>query len=172
LTVLEGFRLALEAMPEAHLTMVYRAAPLLSAVRASVTRERSMAARVHLLGARPHAAMAALFSGADLFVSGSHREGSGNALTEAIACGVVPVVTDIPPFQVLTDEGKAGALWRPGDAPGFASALRTVMHADRQALSAKGRKLFASKFSWPAVGARAMQIYRSVVDARRGARRR
>jgi glycosyltransferase involved in cell wall biosynthesis len=93
-------------------------------------------------------------------------------LTEAIACGVVPVVTDIPPFQVLTDEGKAGALWRPGDAPGFASALRTVMHADRQALSAKGRKLFASKFSWPAVGARAMQIYRSVVDARRGARRR
>ena len=59
-----------------------------------------------------------------------------------------------------------------GDAPGFAAALRTVMQADRQALAAKGRKLFASKFSWPAVGARAMQIYRSVLDARRGARRK
>ena len=37
-----------------------------------------------------------LMRAADIFTLGSHREGSGYALTEALACGLPPVVTDIP----------------------------------------------------------------------------
>ena len=62
----------------------------------------------------PHADMPAWFSAADLFVVGSHHEGSGYALMEACACGAVPVVSDIPTFRLLA--GGAGALWPPGDA--------------------------------------------------------
>ena len=46
--------------------------------------------------------MAAFYSAADLFVVGSHHEGSGYSLMEACACGAMPVVTDIPTFRLLT----------------------------------------------------------------------
>ena len=48
---------------------------------------------------------------ADLFVLGSHREGSGYSLIEALACGLPPIVTDIPSFRSLTGAGVVGALW-------------------------------------------------------------
>ena len=43
---------------------------------------------------------------ADLFVLGSHREGSGYSLIEALACGLPPVVTDIHAFRTLTGCGR------------------------------------------------------------------
>jgi glycosyltransferase involved in cell wall biosynthesis len=58
-----------------------------------------------------------------VFVSGSHAEGSGYALLEALACGLVPVVTDIPSFRALTGDGRIGRLWPCGDAAALAGAL-------------------------------------------------
>ena len=58
--------------------------------------------------------MTTFYSAADLFVVGSHHEGSGYALMEACACGAVPVVTGIPTFRLLTGSGSIGALWTPG----------------------------------------------------------
>jgi hypothetical protein len=52
-----------------------------------------------------------LAAAADLFVSGSQREGSGTALLESLACGLPPIVTDIPSFRMLTCDGRIGALW-------------------------------------------------------------
>ena len=45
--------------------------------------------------------MAVCYSAADLFVVGSHHQGSGYALMEACACGAVPVVTAIPTFRLM-----------------------------------------------------------------------
>ena len=110
--------------------------------------------------------MAAMFSGADIFVAGSHREGSGNALTEALACGTVPVVTDIPSFRVLTDEGRVGALWPVGDVQALAAALAAIGGGDRRRAAADAQELFKRRFSWRAVGERAMSIYREVAERR------
>ena len=62
-----------------------------------------------------------------MFVSGSHSEGSGYALIEAMSAGVVPVVTDIPSFRAIA--GDCGARWPPGDAGAFADALLTRVRA-------------------------------------------
>ena len=78
----------------------------------------------------------AMYAGADLFVLGSHHEGSGFALIEALASSVVPVVTDIPTFRVLTRNGALGALWAPGDARAFAAALGKVGARDLRPLRA------------------------------------
>ena len=61
---------------------------------------------------------------ADVFVLGSHREGSGYSLIEALACGLPPVVTDIPSFRSLTAAGAVGALWPCGDARALGDADR------------------------------------------------
>ena len=110
--------------------------------------------------------MSSFYSAADVFVAGSHHEGSGYALMEALACGAVPVVTDIPTFRLLTADGTLGALWSPGDAGDCARAL---VAAGRRNLTAERERVadhFACELSWDAVGRRAVEI----IDRRRGAR--
>ena len=125
-----------------------------------------------LLGRLDHADMEDRFRSADLFVQGSHREGSGFALADAMACGAVPVVTDIPSFRFMTaaesDDEAVGARWPPGDAEAFAAALRRVAAGDLERAGRAARRLFDERLSWPAIGRRALAAYTEVHERRRG----
>jgi glycosyltransferase involved in cell wall biosynthesis len=165
MTVLEGFAVALAALPEAHLTFVYQSDALLPDLRQRVVRDPHLAERVHCLGTVSRDRLADLLSSADIFALGSHDEGSGYALLEALACGLVPVVTDIPPFRALTAGGTLGALWRPSDAPSMAAALAAVCTRPLEPQSEAVKRHFEAELSWPAVGRRAMAIYREVLGA-------
>jgi glycosyltransferase involved in cell wall biosynthesis len=144
--------------------MIYSETLLLEAVQRRVNSSEVLRPRVRLVGAVAHDQLAAFFSAADLYVGGSHHEGSGYALIEAIACGAVPVVSDIPTFRLLT--GGAGALWPAGDAASFGRALLDV---SRRNLDAERRRLadhFARELTWPAIGRRAHEIYGEIVGHR------
>ena len=167
LTVLEAFERALATLPEATLTMLYGSSELGDAVSARIARSAALRDRVRLVGAVAHDRIGAYFSAADLFVAGSHHEGSGYAMIEALACGVTPVVTDIPSFRVLTRGGAIGVLWPPGDAGACARAFATAGQLNLDAERVRVREHFARHVSWAAVGRRAMEIYADVVTARR-----
>ena len=168
LTVLEGFERVLGALPGATLTMIYGEDDLLAAVRQRVQQSPVLVDRVRLIGAVPHDRMASFYSAADLFLVGSHHEGSGYALMEACACGAVPVVTDIPTFRLLTGGGSLGALWMAGDASDCARALADAGRRDLCAERARLADHFARELSWLAVGTRALEIYDDVVARRSG----
>jgi glycosyltransferase involved in cell wall biosynthesis len=167
LTVVSAFETYAAANPGATLTLVYGTGELLGPVRDRIAGSDTLRARVKLAGAVAHDRMAEYFSAADLFVVGSHHEGSGYSLMEAMACGAVPVVPDIPTFRLLTRQGAVGALWTPGDAHGCAVALQRAAErtsaADRDRIS----EHFDRDFSWAAIGRRACEIYQEVVDRRR-----
>ena len=165
LTVLTGFERALPRLGDAHLTMLFHTAELRGDVERHLAASPRLSGRVHLRGQVAHERMAAFYSAADLFVLGSHREGSGYALLEAMACGAVPVVTDIPSFRVMTGGGAVGGLWHPGDADGCASALVRVASADREAQRTLVLDRFRTELAWDAVGTRALAAYRSVTHA-------
>jgi glycosyltransferase involved in cell wall biosynthesis len=162
LTVVDGFERALEALPKATLTMLFGDAPLLRQVSDRVGMSPRLRKRVRLVGSVPHHEMGAWYSSADLFVLGSHHEGSGYALIEACACGAVPVVSDIAPFRAITGDGGVGAHWTPGDAAGCAQAL--IAAARRWTPVDRERVLrhFATGLSWDATGRRARAIYEAV----------
>lgn len=166
LTVLDGFERALAELPEARLSMVYGEDDLLPEVRSRVERSAALRARVRLCGRVSHDRLAAYYSAADLFVLGSHHEGSGYALIEALACGSVPVVTDIPSFRAIADDGRLGALWPPGDAWAFARALTRAASGDVAAKRLEIAADFERRLSWPAVGRRALALYQEVAAAR------
>ncbi len=102
-----------------------------------------------------------------MFVLASHREGSGYALIEALACGLPPVVSDIPSFRSLTGHGAVGTLVPVGDAEGFASGI--VAQAGRPRREARGAVLahFADALSPYALGRRLVRAYSTL--ARRAA---
>jgi glycosyltransferase involved in cell wall biosynthesis len=165
LTVLDGLDVAFADFPEARLWMIYSDATLEAAVRVQIERSPVLRERVVLAGRVPHAQLAAYYSAADIFVSGSHCEGSGYALIEAMACGVIPCVTDIPSFRAIT--GECGARWHVGDGRALAGALSGVIHLDREAERRRAMERFDRHLSWPAVAARTIEEYRALVDARR-----
>lgn len=169
LTVLAGFTEALADLPEATLTMIFGDGTLLPDVQRRVDSS-GLTGRVRLVGSVPHEALAAWYSAADVFVLGSHREGSGYAAIEACACGAVPVLTDIPSFRMLTGGGAVGALWRPGSPSDLATALVNVCRADLPAHRIRVREHFETSLSWPVVGQRAYAVYQRVLEGRRRAR--
>jgi glycosyltransferase involved in cell wall biosynthesis len=164
ITILDGLERAVERLPTATLTMIYSEADLLGQVQRRVSDSTALRPRVRLVGAVPHDRMAAWFSAADLFVVGSHHEGSGYALMEACACGAVPVVTDIPTFRLLA--GGAGARWPAGDAAAFARALVEAGEGDLNEQRAKVGDHFRRELTWEAIGRRALEIYEEVVARR------
>ena len=163
LTVLEGFAQASRDLPNPHLFMIYSSTELLDAVK-SIIQRLNLSDHVHLLGKQPHERLEALFVEADYFLLGSHEEGSGFALLEALACGVTPIVTDIPSFRHITGDATVGALWAPGDPQSLASAIRLVVSrkSDRDAT----RKFFEECLSFRALGEKALQAYSDAYSIR------
>ena len=167
LTVLEGVSRAVEALPGLALWCCYGEAPLWQAVATRIEKDRRLRGRVHLLGRRPHAEIESLMQAADVFVSGSHREGSGYALIEALACGLPPLVTDIPSFRALTGDGAVARLWWRGDPQSLADGLLGVASQLSPAQRANIRAHFERELSLAALGARLEQTYRGLIDQRR-----
>ena len=163
LTVLDGVAAAAGELPGLQLWCCFGTAPLLRQVRRRIASDRLLDGRVHLLGPVPHAQVEQLMRAADFFISGSHRESTGYALIEALACGLPPLVTDIPSFRALTGGGAVGQLWRAGDAPSLCSALlRTSAHAapaDRAAV----REHFERELSFGALGRKLTAVYADLV---------
>jgi len=167
LTVLDAVELAARDLPDLTLTMVGHDGDDRDRVRTRIAGSPTLAPRVRQIGMVPHQELAAYFSAADLFVSGSHHEGSGYAVLEAIACGVVPVVTDIPTFRVMTVNGRLGRLWPPGDARALALALKDLATTDRASLEIALADHFRERLSWRAIGRAAIGVYRDVLRKKR-----
>jgi glycosyltransferase involved in cell wall biosynthesis len=166
LTVLEGFTRILQHLPQAKLYMAYGSADMLPAVRERIAASNTLSEAVILLGRIEHSQLEDIYNSSDYFVLGSHREGSGFSLAEAMACGVVPVVTDIPSFRAMTDGGRIGACWCPGSSGDFVDKFLCVMGQPLEQLSHKVHSFFQSQLSYKAIARDSMRAYREVIAAR------
>jgi glycosyltransferase involved in cell wall biosynthesis len=169
ITVIDAFARLAAAHPEASLTMVYGEDAGLHEVRDRIEAAPSMKSRIHLVGPVPHERLAAYYSAADLFVLGSHDEGSGYAVIEACACGAIPVVTDIPSFRAITGRGTIGQLWTPGHTEGCFNALAAATR--RIDIRERMRTIdhFRQQLSWSAIGRSAMRAYEEARRLKRDA---
>lgn len=158
LTTMLGFRRALRALPDAHLHLAWTGGALEAEVRRAAA-----GLPVTLHGRVPRANMEALYRGADALVQASLREVCGYAVLESLACGTPPVLTDIPPFRRLTDGGRVGALFRPGDPDALADALVGLEAARRQGAlcAAEVRAWFDRALSFEVLAAEVERVYQT-----------
>ena len=163
LTVLDGISAAARVLPRLKLWCCFGTAPLMPEVQHRITTDPALRERVQLLGPAPHQRVEQLMQAADLFVLGSHREGSGYSVIEALACGLPPVVTDIPSFRSLTGEGAVGALWPCGDARRLCEAIVTMAQRPKEQTRAAVRAHFDSELSFAALGRKLHSMYEDLL---------
>jgi glycosyltransferase involved in cell wall biosynthesis len=164
LSVLEGVSVAARALTGLRLYCCFATAPLLQPVKERIASDPTLRGRVALLGRVPHERIEQLMRAADMFVLGSHREGSGYSLIEALACGLPPVVTDIPSFRSLTGAGAVGMLWPCGDARSLTAALQSVAARTGEETRAAVRAHFERELSFDSLGAKLVAMYEDVIE--------
>jgi len=163
ITILKAFKAVFWDFSDPILLMVYREKPLEREVREFINKHPSLSTRVQLLGAVPRSSMEAIYNSADYFLLGSHKEGSGYALMEAMACGVIPIVTKIPSFERLLGNGTIGGLWNPGRIPELKQSIRDISRRPVEVESFRVRNYFNQHFSFEALAERAVEIYKEVI---------
>lgn len=131
LTILRGFAQVLERRPRAQLYLYYTSEELLPDVRAYLYQHPALSDQVHLRGRAAYEQMETIYNSADFLLQASLREFSGCAVLEAMACGVIPLVSDIPSFRAMTAAGRYGKLFPIGHPEELA---RQALAIDSQSL--------------------------------------
>jgi glycosyltransferase involved in cell wall biosynthesis len=106
---------------------------------------------VILKGKVNHCELEASYNAADFFISGSHKEGSGYALIEAMACGCIPVVTNIPSFKKITCGGIYGFLFEPGNPESLLRVLLNLKSINKEEMSASVVNHFNQSLSFKSI---------------------
>jgi glycosyltransferase involved in cell wall biosynthesis len=94
------------------------------------------------------------YNSVDFVMAGSHYEGSGTAVCEAMSCGCIPIITDIFSFRMMTDNGNIGMLYEPGNQAKLLAALQQTATLDISAEKEKVLAYFASTLSFEAIAGR------------------
>lgn len=123
--------------------------------------------RVRFWGHMGAAATARLLQAADLFVLLSRWEGLSNALLEAMACGLPPVVTDVSGMEDLVQNGVNGLLVPVDDGAAVTRALDSLVGSRqrRRELAAAARSVGAH-YSLDRTVEGLLQVYHACHDGR------
>lgn len=154
-TVINAFLQFAISNPAARLYMIYHSTELLSEIKNINNKSKEA---IVLIGKVTHDEMLDWFNSADFFVSGSHFEVFGMAVSEAMSCGCVPILTNIPSFLKITGNGSCGLLYQAGNQNSLLAALMQAVRMDMEQEKEKVRKQFEGYLSFEAIGRRIHEV--------------
>ena len=121
-----------------------------------------IADRVHIVGPLWGPEKFAAMVDAACFCLPSRQEGFSMAITESLACGTPAVVSEACHFPEVATAGAGEVVDLNADQ--VAAALERVLADEphRIEMGRKGRALVLSKYTWPVIAQRAVEVYREV----------
>lgn len=128
--------------------------------------ELKLSEKVMLVPNPPYAELAELLGQASYFVGLSRHEGFGLAAVEAMSAGLIPLLSDIPPFRRLVECSGVGLLVA-ADTKAQPTAVETLLelHASgRVPFDRRRAQEFAARYSWRHAAARYREVYRSLTE--------
>ena len=110
--------------------------------------------------------LAAKLAVSQVYVSTSPVEGTSISLLEAMACGCLPVVADIPANRDWINHGVNGLLFPPGNANALATCLQQAFEESRlaEAAAACNPRAVASRGSFAAHVDLTASLYQELVE--------
>ncbi len=107
--------------------------------------------------------MAAVYSAFDLACSSSRSEGCPNVVAEAMACGLVCVVTDAGDSARLV--GSTGLVVPVADSAALARAIERGLRGSRRSSGERARRRIADELGVPRLVDRTLDVFRRSVGA-------
>lgn len=151
LTILKVFERFLIIQEDAILTMVFHENHLLKEVKDLVLNSEKLKNAVIIKGYVVHHLLEKMYNENEFFILGSHYEGSGYALVEAMACGCIPIITNIAPFRYMTNEGECAFLFTPNNEEELFSQLIKLNDCDLLVMQKKVLEQFENRLSFEAI---------------------
>ena len=101
----------------------------------------------------------------DLFILPSYSEGLPKVLLEAMACGLLAVVSDIQAHKELIEHNKNGYVFKTGDLDSLTSTIIHALnnHEGNDKLALNARELIETDFTWNRVAERLDKVYQTVL---------
>lgn len=127
--------------------------------------QKGLEDRVHFCGYRQNEDLAGYYQAADLYLSASHIDGSSVALMEAMACGCVPLVSDIPANLEWVKDGVEGWVFHDNDTDDLAEKLIHIV-ANREEMIKRGqraRQKVEAKADWKKNSRVLLRTYQDVI---------
>jgi len=113
-----------------------------------------------------------LISKASYFICMSRHEGFGIAPIEGMSAGLVPILSEIPPFRQLVDSSGSGLILAPNTTPAAQARQIADFHTLQESMSSGDttRRATACRavtpFSWTGVAAKYVEQYDQVMASR------
>lgn len=167
MTAVLGFEKLLETWPKAHLYLYYNSDELLPQLRAYVIANPALAGHVHFQGREADDGAEQIFNSADFLLQTDRLANNGHAMLEAMACGVIPVASDIPLFRKMIDNGRCGFLFPQGDAEALAKQLGKISPGKIAGRAALVHDWFEAAYSYDAMAGLLLDIYAEAIGERR-----
>ena len=163
LTVVRAFINFSISQPNARLYMIFHTNDLLPVIEKEISDHPHSRQSIHLVGKVEHEAMQNWFNSAAFIIAGSHYEGSGVAVCEAMSCGCIPIVTAIDAFRKLTNNGACGRLYEVGNKEQLLSILNETGSIELAEEKEKVLHQFHSQLSFEAIASGIETIVSSLV---------
>ena len=158
---LRGFLKAMGSHPEMHMLMLGGGSQ--SEKVHCFIEQNGLQDHVHFIGYLPNEKLVQYYRASDVYLSASHVDGSSVALLEAMACGCVPIVSDIPSNLEWVVDGQTGWTFRDGSsdslADTFYKAASTELAEFRQAV----RDKVAADADWEKGKQKLLDTYQLVI---------
>jgi glycosyltransferase involved in cell wall biosynthesis len=123
LLVIRAFLQFLDSQPEAKLYLIFQEYDMLPDITKLLDAETKKKTQFVLVGQVKHVNMVYWYNSMNFIISTSFYEGSGVAVCEALSCGCFPILTNIPSFRMMTDNGRIGMLYPSNDQNALVNAL-------------------------------------------------
>ena len=158
-TIVKAFLRFSSEQTQARLYMIYQTEELLQDLKILVENS-PFSDHIVFVGRQEHNNLLYWYNSADIFISASYHEGSGTALCEALSCGCIPIVTNIPPFRLIA--GTTGIFFEPGNEGRLLDALREAVHFDRTEKSKQILDHFKNELSFESIAKKFQDIVSSL----------
>jgi alpha-1,3-mannosyltransferase len=134
---------------------------------AGLARRLRIAPAVRYVPSPDDAALRILLGQASYYVSASAHEGFGIAAVEALSAGLLPILSDIPPFRKLVAKAGIGLLFDPARLADAAAKLDRLHRETIDVTTIRQRAMQAARpYDWAGVADAYVSVYADVALSR------
>ncbi|MGC9324087.1 MAG: glycosyltransferase [Desulfomonilia bacterium] len=157
-TLIQSIPLVCERVPEARFLIAGTGSQ--EQELKDLATELGLGSQVEFLGLVSTERILSLMSGSSVYVSSAIADGTSIALLEAIAAGLIPVVTDIEPNRSLVEQKKDGYLFVPGNEQDLADKIvQALTEGVPEPVLEQKRSDFKEIIRWSSVANRFISSY-------------